>query len=93
VAVCASGNYAAGAIWPPIVQHFIETVGWRHTYFGLAAFSLVTMTALALFMRRRPPALTASGPGAAASPIDRLRAGQNLVCFPASSTPAYFLFI
>ena len=65
VAVCASGNYAAGAIWPPIVQHFIETVGWRHTYFGLAAFSFVTMTALALFMRRRPPALTASGPGAA----------------------------
>ena len=33
VAICASGNYLAGAIWPPIVQHFIETVGWRHTYY------------------------------------------------------------
>ena len=29
VAVCASGNYVAGAVWPPIAQHFIETVGWR----------------------------------------------------------------
>ena len=25
VAICASGNYLAGAIWPPIVQHFVET--------------------------------------------------------------------
>ncbi|MGH8846044.1 MAG: MFS transporter [Polaromonas sp.] len=56
VAVCASGNYIGGAIWPPIVQHFVETVGWRHTYLGLGLFSFVTMTALALLMRRRPPA-------------------------------------
>lgn len=35
VAVCASGNYVAGAIWPPIAQHFIETVGWRQTYIGM----------------------------------------------------------
>ena len=55
VAVCASGNYLAGAIWPPIVQHFVESVGWRQTYFGLAAFSAVGMTLLALLMRRRPP--------------------------------------
>jgi MFS family permease len=58
VAVCASGNYLSGAVWPPIVQHFIETVGWRQTYIGLGCFSTVTMVALALFMRRRPPAAT-----------------------------------
>ena len=29
VAICASGNYLAGAIWPPIVQHFVDSVGWR----------------------------------------------------------------
>ncbi len=29
VAICASGNYVAGALWPPIVQHFVEPVGWR----------------------------------------------------------------
>ena len=41
VAVCASGNYLAGTIWPPIVQHFIDTVGWRHTYLGLGLFCAV----------------------------------------------------
>ena len=38
VAICASGNYLAGAIWPPIVQHFVETVGWRQTYIGIGIF-------------------------------------------------------
>ena len=60
VAVCASGNYVGGAIWPPIVQHFVEIVGWRQTYLGLGIFSFVAMTALALFMRKRPPVATAS---------------------------------
>jgi MFS family permease len=60
VAVCASGNYLGGAVWPPIVQHFVETVGWRHTYFGLAVFCFVVMTSLALLMRRRPPFLSAA---------------------------------
>lgn len=60
VAVCASGNYLGGAIWPPIVQHFVETVGWRQTYLGLGLFSFVAMTALALLMRKRPPLAVAS---------------------------------
>jgi len=68
VAICASGNYLGGAIWPQTVQHFVQTVGWRHTYFGLAIFCFVSMSALALFMRRRPPALLAAAvkPGASA---------------------------
>ena len=24
VAICASGNYLAGAVWPPVVQHFFD---------------------------------------------------------------------
>jgi MFS family permease len=55
VAICASGNYLGGAIWPTIVQHFIETVGWRQTYFGMGIFCFFAMSALALLMRRRPP--------------------------------------
>ncbi len=55
VAIFASGNYLAGAVWPPIVQHFIETVGWRHTYFGIGAFCAVTMLPLSLMLRRPPP--------------------------------------
>ncbi|HEX3141409.1 MAG TPA: MFS transporter, partial [Rhizobacter sp.] len=55
VAICASGNYLAGAIWPPVVQHFVASAGWRHTYFGLGAFCVLTIPALALLMRPRPP--------------------------------------
>jgi len=57
VAVCASGNYLGGAVWPPIVQHFVETAGWRQTYLGLAAFCTVSLLMLAQLMRQRPPAL------------------------------------
>ena len=67
VAVCASGNYVAGAIWPPIAQHFIETVGWRQTYIGMGIFCGLAMAALALFFRARPPALAAAPTGAASS--------------------------
>ena len=56
VAVCASGNYLGGAIWPTIVQHFVATAGWRQTYVGMGIFCFATMTAMALLMRRRPPA-------------------------------------
>lgn len=57
VAICASGNYLGGAIWPPIVQHYVQTAGWRPTYLGLALISSLTVAALSLLMRRRPPAL------------------------------------
>ena len=60
VAVCASGNYLAGAVWPPIVQHFVEVAGWRHTYIGLGVFCATTMSLLALLLRARPPALAAA---------------------------------
>jgi MFS family permease len=62
VAIFASGNYLAGIVWPPIVQHFIETSGWRATHAGIGLFCLVTMLPLALVLRRRPPALEL-GPG------------------------------
>ena len=65
VAICASGNYVAGAIWPPIVQHFVESVGWRQTYIGLGIFCLATMPLLALKLRARAPAVVASASPAA----------------------------
>src|SRR5262249_50023424 len=27
VAICSSGNYLGGAVWPPLVRHFVETEG------------------------------------------------------------------
>ncbi len=67
VAVCASGNYLAGAIWPPIVQHFVQTAGWRVTYLGIGVFSMVTMLLLALLMRQRPPIVAVVAEGAVAT--------------------------
>ncbi len=60
VAICASGNYVAGAVWPPIVQHFVATQGWRVTYIALGVFCVVTIPLLALLMRPRPPAAVAA---------------------------------
>ena len=58
VAVCASGNYLAGAIWPPVVQHFVQIAGWRSTYTGMAIFCSLAMATLALLLRERPPTTT-----------------------------------
>ncbi len=56
IAICASGSYLAGAIWPPVLQHFFDTVGWRETYIGVGVFCIAAMPPLALALRRRPPA-------------------------------------
>jgi MFS family permease len=57
VGIFASGNYLSGTLWPPVLQHFIATEGWRAAYFGVGAFCLVTMLPLAMMLRRRPPAI------------------------------------
>jgi len=57
VAICASGNYLGGALWPPVLQYFFDTSGWRATYTGVGVFCLSTMIPLAFALRRRPPAL------------------------------------
>ena len=60
VAICMSGNYVAGAAWPPVIQHFIDSVGWRQTYIGTGIFCAAVMLPLALALRRRPPAVAAA---------------------------------
>jgi MFS family permease len=54
VGLCASGNYFAGALWPPIVQHFTSVDGWRMTHAGIGIFCVVTLLPLAFLLRRRP---------------------------------------
>ena len=55
VAICACGNYVAGAFWPPVAQWGIETIGWRHTYIYMGIFCGVCMLFLSFLMRQRPP--------------------------------------
>jgi MFS family permease len=69
VAIVASGNYLAGTVWPPVVQHFVETVGWRQTHVGIGICCAAVILPLALlFLRRRPPAFEFSPAGARAAP-------------------------
>lgn len=53
IALAASGQYAAGAIWPTVLHHFIEQFGWRQTYIGIGIFCVVSMLPLSLIMHRR----------------------------------------
>lgn len=62
VAICACGNYVAGAFWPPVAQWGIETIGWRQTYMGMGIFCGVCMALLSFLMRQRPPLVTAHAP-------------------------------
>ncbi len=53
VAATASGNYLAGVVWPPLLQHFTATEGWRTTYVGVGVLCVATMIPLALLLRQR----------------------------------------
>jgi MFS family permease len=55
VAIVASGNYVAGAIWPPLLQAAIDAYGWRQAHLGIGVICVVTMLPLALTLRRRAP--------------------------------------
>jgi MFS family permease len=55
VAICSCGSYLAGTVWPPVVQHFTQTMGWRATHLGIGVFCAVTMLPLSLVLRRRAP--------------------------------------
>src|SRR3954454_21713411 len=63
VGIVISGNYLAGAVWPPILQYFFDHVGWRATYVGVGIFCMVVMLPLALVLRRRAPALASATGG------------------------------
>ena len=60
VAVASSGNYVAGTIWPPVIEHFIARDGWRATHIGIGVFCAVAMLPLLLVLRRKTPALAAT---------------------------------
>lgn len=66
VALVASGNYLAGALWPPIVQHLVSTVGWRQALVTVGVACICLMLPLTWFLGRRPippvPSLTAARP-------------------------------
>jgi MFS family permease len=67
VAIAASGNYLAGAIWPPIVQYSSSTIGWRPTQLWIGVFVLVAILPLTFMFRRRIALAEVSSASAAAA--------------------------
>jgi MFS family permease len=53
IAICSSGNYLAGTLWPPLIQYFITHSGWRPTHIGIGIICVVTNLALVGALRRR----------------------------------------
>ena len=71
VALCASGNYLAGATWPRPLYRMIEQMGWRHAYMVVALASVVLMLPMLLLLRRAAVggfAVDNAGGGSAGSP-------------------------
>jgi MFS family permease len=99
VTLCSAGNYVAGTIWPPVVQHAIALYGWRATHVGIAltcgaAMFLIGVVAL---RRRAPAALLDSGAaarkgtpavfGLSARALQTLLALASVCCCVAMSMP------
>jgi MFS family permease len=99
VAIIASGSYLAGTVWPPVVQHFMASEGWRRTYLGIAVFCVTTMVPLSIALRRRSPwsesrAAIARGPsrwrrplGMSPAAVQTLLVIAGLSCCVAMSMP------
>jgi MFS family permease len=51
VAICASGNYIGGALWPPIVQYLIAGYGLRPTQVAIGLFCMLAMEPFIRVMR------------------------------------------
>ncbi|MDX2157023.1 MAG: MFS transporter [Hyphomicrobiaceae bacterium] len=90
VAICASGNYLAGTIWPPIVQHLVTTYGWRQTHVWLGIFCIATIVPLAMLLRRRSPA-RAPAALAAGAPVVTVRVPQSAPPLPLGALQALLI--
>jgi MFS family permease len=100
VAVVASGNYLAGAIWPTFLESAIAAHGWRPTYIVIGLLCTATMAPLALLLRARPafddrasPASRPAGGGLLPRPrfLQPLLAFAGLACCVAMSMPQVHL--
>jgi MFS family permease len=62
VALAASGNYLAGAVWPPILNALIGLQGWRMAHVTVGLVLLACMLPLALLLRGRAPGTGTNAP-------------------------------
>ncbi len=100
VAIVASGNYLAGAIWPPLLTAAIQTYGWRNSYIAIGFIVVILMLPLSFFLRTRasieerpsPSQLASAGQGRPGTPLLQLMLIlAGLACCVAMSMPQVHL--
>ncbi len=79
VAIIASGQGVAGAIWPPILHFMNASVGWRDTYLYFGIFVFASMFPLALLLRHKPSVAPVDGISASSEGGRILGLRPNLV--------------
>jgi len=77
MAICASGNYLGGALWPKILDLLIGGYDWRTAYFVTAAICLAVMLPLCLALRAPSPAHGSGTGGVAAHSARSLGLSPN----------------
>jgi MFS family permease len=93
IAIVASGNYLAGAMWSPLLTNAIASFGWRHSFMFIGVLCFLLMTPLALLLRARPalderPSPTAGLSTATGTPfLQSMLVLAGLACCVAMSMP------
>ncbi len=93
VAIVASGNYLAGAIWSLLLTPAIAAYGWRTAFWVIGIMCVVLMLPLTLLLRRRAtldekPSPTAGTSTATGTPaLQGLLVLAGLACCVAMSMP------
>ena len=75
MAIAASGNYVAGAVWPPIVAAATQSYGWRAAELGIGAVMLLTIPPLAWLLRASPAVQQGATGANAVSAAPQVRLG------------------
>ena len=57
VALIASGQYMAGAVWPPLFERVNAQIGWRQTMIGFGLLIVALVLPMAAIFLRAPPSL------------------------------------
>ncbi|HTY67916.1 MAG TPA: MFS transporter, partial [Alphaproteobacteria bacterium] len=55
LALISSGQYVAGAVWPPVFERLISAYGWRETMMLFGGLEIVVVVPLAILFLRPPP--------------------------------------
>jgi len=67
LALISSGQYIAGAVWPPFFDQLIAAYGWRQTMLMFAVFEVAIIVPLAIVFLKRPPEVIPPAPVAGAN--------------------------